>query len=307
MPNDSDVLPLTSNYSAKVFMAQLRTTRIAAGLCVQCGAPELKTKRRCSRCADQVMKADRRRRAAREAQGLPSTTTAKRAYDGVCPRCGGPRDCGYITCTACRASNKIYRDTDGKVIITSRINLGLCSKCGEPAAPDSRYCPLHQTKNRVHSVGAHRRLRARREAAGQCEACDSPRIPGLSHCLYHYTRRILASYVSPPDEHTVQAIVAKFDGQCAYSGLQLDLSTTAQLEHIFPKKWFPDLVVEPSNLVWVHAVVNDAKRDRKPDDADLAAVLLPAVLARIRALASAVVRPPPASNLPANESHLLDR
>lgn len=86
-------------------------------------------------------------------------------------------------------------------------------------------------------------------------------------------------------------MTAKFNGLCAYTTQPIAMGVNGQLEHLYPKRHAPELMSEPTNLVWVCDVVNDAKADLLPDDPRLDTFMLPAVLARIRDLASKVIRP----------------
>jgi len=49
--------------------------------------------------------------------------------------------------------------------------------------------------------------------------------------------------------------------RCAYTGEQLVLGINASVDHAFPKKRFPDLSRDPSNIEWVTREINLAKRD----------------------------------------------
>lgn len=48
-------------------------------------------------------------------------------------------------------------------------------------------------------------------------------------------------------------------GKCAYSGLPIELSTTAQLDHVRPKSVHGDAAPCPTEIRWVHKDVNRGK------------------------------------------------
>lgn len=137
-------------------------------------------------------------------------------------------------------------------------------------------------------MAAQRRLRERRKAAGLCDCCHEAVSPGLRYCAAHYTVKILAAYAPMPALEVARLVVSKYTGRCAYTDLPIPVGGIGQLEHIYPKRHRPDLIVEPSNLVWVHQGINDAKADMLPDDPLLAQLFLPSIVERIRDCASRV-------------------
>lgn len=115
-------------------------------------------------------------------------------------------------------------------------------------------------------------------------------------CQHHHILSSVRDYTADATvrEALVEHLADQYalqEGRCAYTGEKLEPGKTAHIEHIFPKSKYPELAAEPTNLVWVSEVANTAKMDRDPHDPALDTFMLPAVLARIRDLASKVRRP----------------
>lgn len=270
-------------------MSALRAARASAGHCVQCNAPPpLATLRRCTACADARLNNERRRKDALKAEGLPTTTTQKRSAAGLCGRCGGQKDLPGYACSTCRGSLADYRSDGGAKLIENRRAAGLCLRCEQPAS-DGQHCAEHASMLRASCLKATRKLRVARVSTGFCWQCDKASWGrAANRCAYHYTKAIISNYVRKVSTDIVDSVTAKFTGYCAYTGVSIVPGETAQLEHIYPKKLRPDLIAEPSNLIWVHVAANDAKADLSPDDPIADAILAPAFVAKMRALATGV-------------------
>jgi len=151
---------------------------------------------------------------------------------------------------------------------------------------------------------AHRAVERRRRTAqnaqhdanGRCRYCAQPRWGISTSCQYHVIDASVRNFA--PDKTVREALIEHLEdlyvsqgGLCAYTGVKLEPGKTASIEHVYPRTTHPALAAEPTNLVWIDSTVNTAKMDRNPDDPALDTFMLPAVLARIRDLASKVVRP----------------
>jgi CRISPR/Cas system Type II protein with McrA/HNH and RuvC-like nuclease domain len=114
-------------------------------------------------------------------------------------------------------------------------------------------------------------------------------------CQYHAVDASVRDFSSNKEvrekliNHLVDLYITQA-GLCAYTNQKLEPGKSASIEHIYPKTTHPELALEPSNLVWITSMANTAKLNAEPDDPALADLLAPAVVARIRALASKVVR-----------------
>jgi 5-methylcytosine-specific restriction endonuclease McrA len=66
------------------------------------------------------------------------------------------------------------------------------------------------------------------------------------------------------------AIMNSWDGKCFYTGLPIELGSTAGLDHKLPVSRAatlgPDRVFHPDNLVWCHKSVNMLKGDMTADE-----------------------------------------
>lgn len=332
--------------AGRIRMRALRLERHAAGQCEQCGSTPLATKRRCQRCADQLLARERASKEERKAAGLPETmskarrlsgccvdcgclpplkTTARcapcatrrrsvarqlveqRAAAGVpatqyqrweqsgrCVYCGGDRGLtGELkSCDPCRNQRNAARAAMEPEKNQTRRALGQCLRCTAASVVGTDHCETHTLRLRNGARKRTQTLRARRTSIGQCGSCsDTVWGPELNHCAFHYTKRIIGNYTTTPTDDMVDGILDKFTGACAYTNGPLVPGPGMQLEHIFPKKLYPELMAEPSNLVWISTRMNDGKGDMDPYDPEMERMFLPDVVARIRLLASQVVRP----------------
>lgn len=174
---------------------------------------------------------------------------------------------------------------------------GLCLGCGkEPPEDGGPLCPSCRLRSREAGLRYyHKTIKAKVEAGG-CKCCTQLRWGISSMCQYHTIDASVRDFTQDKDlrekliEHLTDRYVTQ-GGLCAYTGMKLEPGKSASVEHIFPKRRFPELAVEPTNLVWIHSTMNTAKMDADPADSALETILAPAVLARIRDLASKVVRP----------------
>tara|TARA_S200002703_G_C3667242_1_gene204851 strand:- start:40 stop:447 length:408 start_codon:yes stop_codon:yes gene_type:complete len=64
----------------------------------------------------------------------------------------------------------------------------------------------------------------------------------------------------------VQIIKSKFNGKCFYTGLLIEIGSTAGLDHVLPVSraatFGPNRVFHPDNLVWCHDSINKLKGDK---------------------------------------------
>jgi len=68
----------------------------------------------------------------------------------------------------------------------------------------------------------------------------------------------------------IDQIIAKWSGMCYYTGLQIEIGSTAGLDHMLPVSrasiFGPNKVYNPNNMVWCHKSINVLKADRTPDE-----------------------------------------
>lgn len=144
--------------------------------------------------------------------------------------------------------------------------LGLCS-CGGTVVPGRKSCRRCLMEAMVKQAFMHPAFR---------RGGSSRR--GLSK---HYENGCFVDSYST--EH-VRAVCDRFDGRCFYSGLPIDIGSTAGLDHNIPvsrvSAWGEAVVYAPENLVWCHQGMNYLKRDMTGDEfRQWLRVNLPAILA----------------------------
>jgi hypothetical protein len=70
-----------------------------------------------------------------------------------------------------------------------------------------------------------------------------------------------------------QAIKSKFNGRCFYTGLLIEIGSTAGLDHMLPVSraatFGPARVFHPDNLVWCHESINRLKGDKTANEFEI--------------------------------------
>ena len=128
-----------SNIEAKRRSARARSKkrqkeRIAAGLCIRCGAhPPAEGGSTCQSCRDRRQAAERQQYQERRAARL-------------CTRCGGAAIDGLSRCTPCAIAEEASHDPERKnarsrKLYSERRARGLCTSCGAPSQGASRCAP----------------------------------------------------------------------------------------------------------------------------------------------------------------------
>jgi len=86
----------------------------------------------------------------------------KRRSQGLCPRCGGTVEDGYVFCKDCRSVRKKIRLRQYRrkhpIIRVERPSYGLCFLCGEPLDTDMRICSSCHDAMMTRKKGGRPRL-----------------------------------------------------------------------------------------------------------------------------------------------------
>ena len=139
------------------------------GRCPNCGGKRsiINGQQRCEVCAEKERK---RKKEAHD----------KRVAEGLCVRCGGPRDDKYMTCKACRDKDAGYK-RNGKKLYNQRKMTGICVDCGVSTAEAGRVlCKKCMNKRKVHNrindPGWAKKAERRKRLieAGLCIDCSKP-------------------------------------------------------------------------------------------------------------------------------------
>jgi len=84
------------------------------------------------------------------------------------------------------------------------------------------------------------------------------------------TRVRSSCYVDGYSRQKVSEICAKFNGKCFYTGLPIEIGSTAGLDHAIPvsraRSWGEAAIYSADNLVWAHKAINYMKGDRTSDE-----------------------------------------
>jgi 5-methylcytosine-specific restriction endonuclease McrA len=130
---------------------------------------------------------------------------------------------------------------------------GLCANCRHrPAMVQRTQCETCQMASLVKEAFKYDRTRSRQgstQARGSC----------------------YVSQFSPEVRKAwVERVIAKWTGRCSYSGLSIEMGSTASLDHQLPVSraaaFGPSKVYHPDNLVWCHKDINVLKGDRTADE-----------------------------------------
>jgi hypothetical protein len=107
------------------------------------------------------------------------------------------------------------------------------------------------------------RLRAYRKTHkenGQCEVCCDPPLPSSTLCARHFLSAKAKSHLgSRKHWEVLQRIWESQYGRCAYSGIALELGSTASIDHKDSLHKRADLRHKAANLQWVSKEVNRVK------------------------------------------------
>lgn len=271
--------------------------RDAAGVCVHCGDPrDVFGNKLCSYCASIAAKANE---TFREREG--NVTYQSRREGHLCLTCATDLtafpDHHEPWCPSCHTKTVEARRIYRKARYNRLKAEGKCTMCQDPLGPgDVALCKRcrdnHKSIDRKHRASRN----IEHDANGRCRYCAQPRWGTSTSCQYHVIDASVRNFVT--DKTTREALIEHLEdlyvtqgGLCAYTGVKLEPGKTASIEHIYPRTTHPGLAAEPTNLVWVSSQANTAKLNMSPDDPRLDTFMLPAVLARIRDLASKVHRP----------------
>jgi len=210
----------------------------------------------------------------------------------VCPKCKiekprsafakhrGEADGLQARCKQCVAEYRRQRVEDGGCVLCTRKALkgftfcgyhykkqrdrrrayreaGRCVQCGTDAIDGSYYCEQHAMEH------AARRRKARE--LGLCSSCRLPATTGFNVCSRCWFRQLACRILgSSKLAIRLERMWEDQGGFCALTGVKLEQGI-ASLDHI--KHRSRGGKNDPSNLRWVHKVVNEMRGDRT--DAEL--------------------------------------
>ena len=97
---------------------------------------------------------------------------------------------------------------------------------------------------------------------GKCQKCKGDRLDFSAFCMTHWCQSILRTSLGlrlPLLTHYSDILIERLrlqDFKCFYSSLPLTPGLNASIEHVKPRSFYPNLVDDLDNLVWVRVEIN---------------------------------------------------
>jgi len=136
--------------------------------------------------------------------------------------CKNDRVINRQTCRECQKKSKNYR-INRSIKLTQ---LGLCTRCGQ-----NNYLEIYQDRKTKTKL---------------CELC--------------YLKRMASQHLGAESYYVdLLNLLQKQKFRCAYTGGDLVLGLNASLDHILPRKKYPDKIKDIDNLQWVIRDINTMK------------------------------------------------
>lgn len=243
--------------ASKARAARKRAAWEAEGLCPKCGAHrEDPGRKNCAKCRGRAIKDEQRRRDTGK-----TSTRDRRRQAGLCVDCEADisnQESG-IRCPVCQDLNALNRRERG----AQKTVAGICVHCPEPAEPGKTLCVSCASKNTIRNATA----KANRVADGVCRWCPSKATHESTACEYHFVYNLLKNWGRAPTSDEVDAVWTKLEDQnfeCFYTGRPLVPGENASIEHLMPRKRYPNHVWTLDNIVWCDVVMNRLKGHMVP-------------------------------------------
>lgn len=156
-----------------------------------------------------------------------------------------------------RASRADYH----KKWLADRIAKNLCKTC-DNAPTRGMYCDDCRIINTVRA----KRQYAKYKAAGLCCVCGNQPLADNRLCKTCYLKNMARRHLGHPKYwKQLEDKLKQQNYLCTYSGLSITLGKDAWIDHIKPQKHFPKLRQDINNMEWVHADINEMKRDHSQE------------------------------------------
>lgn len=128
------------------------------------------------------------------------------------------------------------------------------------------------TENRRYQIDNKDKIqekKSERFLLGQCSHCKNPRLEYSDKCLFHWVKQSARHYIEGNVDEATRLLVKKLvlqDFRCSYSGISLVPGINCDLDHVYPRSRFPQLVGIVDNLEWVDSRINSAKYNRTREE-----------------------------------------
>ncbi len=130
---------------------------------------------------------------------------------------------------------------------------GLCVKCHQrPALIKRTQCHRCQMGSLIREAMKYDRAKA---------ASGSTKARGTCY---------VAQFSQEIRKDWVEQVIGRWNGLCSYTGLAIEIGSTASLDHVLPISraavFGPSKVYHPDNLVWCHKSINILKGDMTAEE-----------------------------------------
>jgi len=187
---------------------------------------------------------------------------------GICRYCYKEARIGKTDCAEC-SEKRIKKD---KKKHKQRFDNGLCHYCGkEPFEYGYKSCNKcrleHKMPNEKKRIYNNKR-RNEFIKNGVCSSCGRKKLEHVQTCFDCWIITIASQNlrgVRGSSRIIKNKIIAQ-DFKCFYTGEQLVPGINASIDHLKPKKRFPELKNNPDNIVWCSQNINEQKRDTTKEE-----------------------------------------
>jgi hypothetical protein len=155
-----------------------------------------------------------------------------------------------------------------------------CPKCKE----EKELAEFGKHKNRKDGLQSYckkcnnkdsKNYRKKSNENGTCQKCSKPKLENSVYCLHHLVRNILKLrdyklLTQIERDYYTEVMIEKLEDQnykCYISGITLIPGINACIDHILPKKNYPELTLDLENLAWIDSLVNSVKNSHNLEDA----------------------------------------
>jgi len=170
-------------------------------------------------------------------------------------------------CSKCKVEKELTEFSKDKV---NKNGLqSYCKKCS------SKYKKEYRKNNLEKIRKDYKNYCKESKDNGTCKSCTKTKLKDSNWCLYHFIRHILSLgdyklLTQYERDYYTEVMIDKLEEQnykCYISGITLIPGVNANIDHILPKKHYPELTLDLENLAWIDSLVNSVKNSHNLEDA----------------------------------------
>lgn len=142
---------------------------------------------------------------------------------------------------------------------------GLCINCGQLEPEEGKFkCNSCLSINRDYTNGRSKMAKLN----GKCYSCKHrDKLPDCGSCEECWYKTIARNNGFRTDQWTELKKKMEYQNHtCPYTGVKLVKGINASIDHIKPKKRFPELYRDLSNVEWICLDINMSKRDKTKEE-----------------------------------------